>query len=419
VKADAPIDKRGVDDAPSVAALLPALEGTTFVEVRTWDDAQAVLRGKEFDVDNSFIQDDAVRGFLLDSVTFLSGREHFDRRRILSALFAGEFLAKLDADHLDPAVTRALEEASRVRRPDGRVEADLVELTREMMLDFMAAVIGLDGALGDRAAHERLRGYFEEIDAAGRARFMTSGAEDVIERGRASRELFLEEFFRPSWERRERLIAEGMTPPVDLITLILQHRDHYGMYDEHVGEHEATTFLIGSVGSTATAVCMTVADIEAWLETHPEDSVTDEGFLERAVAESLRYHTRVFTIRRALCDTVVPSGLAVSSGEFVWVNLRAADRSRYGADADEFDPNRLEPPGKAHPAGLAFGDGRHTCIAKWMVLGRPGDNRPGTVRTILERLYAAGVQSDPDHRLALRDSTREAVQSMPVVFTAL
>jgi hypothetical protein len=71
-------------------------------------------------------------------------------------------------------------------------------------------------------------------------------------------------------------------------------------------------------------------------------------------------------------------------------------------------------------AGLAFSDGRHTCIGKVLVLGTGhGDDRLGTAVSILQTLYEAGMRRDATRSPTLKPTTTKRFATYPVVFEDL
>jgi hypothetical protein len=178
------------------------------------------------------------------------------------------------------------------------------------------------------------------------------------------------------------------------------------------------------VGTTTRELALAVDSIERWIGEHPEDAAqrTDAAFLERAFTESLRLHQSIPSVGRvAIADVSLPSGLHLRKGETIRVNLAGANRTLLGPSATVFDPYRDDPP-SGERYGLAFSDGRHTCIGKMLVLGdqqRGEATRDGTAKTALVELYRAGMRRDHTREPIMKDTITRRFDSYPVVFEAM
>jgi cytochrome P450 len=399
-------------------------------EVATFTDARFVFRSKQFETcrpQDGYGADVMARSHG-DSVIFTWGDDHLERRRLEAELFRKEHLYRLEQQHLRPGLERALQELARSGRdPDGRVRVNLDHFLVDVIVDAMAAVIGFDGIAGDPRGRDRFKELFADIDAAAHVKYNLDGVEETIEAGVRAQQHLRDEFFDPSWRRRERLVdavdsgsIDLRELPVDLITIMIRHRDHYARWPEGVELRETVLYIAGSIHSTATGICVTVSGTEDWIARHPEDAHkrADETFLRCCIQESLRFMHAPYLTRLALQDVTLPSGMEVKQGEVVRVAVPAAERERLGDE--EVNPQREPSPG-VQPFGLAFGDGRHTCMGKRFVLGdgSTGEGAPeGAIMTALRALYAAGMRLErpprTDPNLYLPHFT-----DMPVVFEEL
>ena len=94
----------------------------------------------------------------------------------------------------------------------------------------------------------------------------------------------------------------------------------------------------------------------------------------------------------------------------------------FGEDAEEFSPHRK--PKDVPQWGLAFGGGAHSCPGRPLVTG--SRNMAGTIGvdgtlvSVCRRLYAAGLELDPDHPPVRDTSTHyELYTAVPIRFTRL
>jgi cytochrome P450 len=182
----------------------------------------------------------------------------------------------------------------------------------------------------------------------------------------------------------------------------------------------ATSLFAAGVGSSAEMMTSVIDELSEWLPKHPEgeDRLGDLRFVSAVVQESLRLHPAPpGTGRVALEDVRLSSGELIERGQWVAVLLIEAnrDRSVFGADADEFNPDRTLPTGVPR-YGLSFGSGPHMCLGLPIVLGREG---VGSHVHAMRLLLAAGVQRDPDRAPVREQSERTRWESYPVIFTRL
>jgi cytochrome P450 len=395
---------------------------TDFREITGWDDVRAVLRSKGFEQvgpDDGYPRVGLQQRIIGDSVVMLRGDQHRERRHLESVLFRRPTLLRYEEELVRPRLQRTLAELAAERGPDGVVRGDLIRISLDMLLELMLTLTGIE--LETPAQEQRFRELFGTLDSGSRVRH-AARPETVIEEGLEAQQVFDREFFRPAWTRHERLLA-GLAPGEeaqnDLITLMLRNPSHFEQWDPAVYLREATLFVIASVGTTTRELGLAVDSIERWVEQHPEEAArrTDEAFLERAFAESLRVHQSIPSVGRvAVADVRLPSGVEIRAGETVRVNLAAASGAVAGARPEAFDPFREDPAhGPRH--GLAFSDGRHVCIGMQLVLG--DEARKGTAKTALVELYRAGMRRDTGREPALKDTITRRFDSYPVVFEGL
>lgn len=419
-----------------------SLAGTTFqpdagpsVAEMTWltgyADVAEVFRSRDFEQGGGGRRDSAP--MVGDCLLSLSGRDHFERRRIDSAVFRRSALADLEREVLDPHLTTAFDECARRRGPDGLARTELIELLRYTMCHVQAAFGGIDG-LDSPDRVRRYVSYLARMGPGTDVEWETRDHKEVLRGALASRELFVSEFFAPSLRRRAALVDQyhaGRLPtldlPNDLLTTMLLHREHFARWDDDVFLRELTIFGTGSITKGVPHV---LAELDAWLQAHPADGALlgEPQFLRRAALESLRLHPpSPFFIRRAIRDVTLASGRVFRGGQYVVLDVTRANRDAIaiGRDPDRFDMERV-PAARLKPAGLVFGDGPHTCIGMTLSIGDTSTvvddlaGADGMVVHILRRLYAAGIRPDPSIPPDWNDANvRNEYVRYPVVFENL
>jgi cytochrome P450 len=381
------------------------------------EDVEFVLRSRDFEFhrpEDRYSDGHALAEPLLrNSLLHLWGEDHFARRRLESPLFRHETLKKYEDELVVPRLRReiaALKEASTARGEIPRI--DVITLAHRVFLILVAKLVGLD--TGSQEQEERLLELVEQLERGLRVRYATN-PEELVALGVEAVKAIEREFLVPSLERRERDLGAGVERN-DLVTIMLKNSDHFRQWDEGVVVRETTLFVSASTGTATREMALAIDEIEAWVDEHPEDGVrrTDAAFLAAAFDESLRYMQSVREIGRvAARDVTLPSGVEVAAGELVKVMLIRANQERFGPAGEVFDPYR-EPVEGADPYGYAFGGGRHTCIGKWLVLGR-GD-RNGIAVSMLRELYRAGMRRDPENPPTLKKTHTRRFDTYPIIF---
>jgi cytochrome P450 len=377
------------------------------VDAMTWLSSYA-------DVVDAFKSRDVVQGgggqrdshpFIGDSVLALYGDNHFERRRIEAGLFRSAKLRSLHSDVLIPAFAAGIAGCPRGR--DGRRRGELQTLVRETLCKVSAALVGLDG-LESAAAVARYLELSEHLALPVNMEWVTKDHMVVTEEGLVAKRAFDAEFFRPSWERRRQRFesrTDDGAPATDLITIMLQHPEHFGRWDDDLPLREILLFNDG-VFSIISGVIHTVGELIEWFKLHPQDRarIEDRGFLRQAALEALRLHpASPFLIRRAVKERTLPSGRVLAAGDYVVLDLVKAGRdpAMFGIDVDRYDPERV-PLQKIKRTGLAFGDGPHTCIGLSLSMGEAAtdegedDVPPGLLLTLVRNFFRAGGDLDPE-----------------------
>jgi cytochrome P450 len=264
--------------------------------------------------------------------------------------------------------------------------------------------------------------YTAKISAGVNLEFAVRDHREVARECLTYVEKFRDEFFLPSWRRRQALVERfhaGEIPrealPVDLLTLMLLHREHFAAYGEEAPLREAMLFN-GASGGVTIAACNTLTHLLAWVGMDAaarRPLLDDPGFLRRAAFEAMRMRPATpFQIRKTIRTTTLSSGRTVAEGEFIALAMAEASRDRtvFGEDADTYDPMR-KPVGRVKPAGLAFGEGPHTCIAMSLSVGDANsddEERHGLLISLLSQLLRRDVRIETGDGVKRQDGTIRA-----------
>jgi cytochrome P450 len=418
--------------------------GTTFYQDRgpsvddmpwctTYADVEHVFRSRDWEQGGGGTRDSYE--FIGDGLLALSGTDHFQRRRIEAALFHKPNLRHFENDVLLPVLRERLDAAGRHAAERGHVRLELRSLMRSCLYRVSAAFVGLDGV--DDSVLDQYLELIEELGIGTNLEWVVSNHREAMRRALTHKAAFMERFFQPSWERRADLVARFERDeiaesdlPADLITVMIRNADHFRRWAPNVYAAEALLFHGGPVNSVANAIPHTATELSRWLVGHPghEAALVDPAFLRLCCNEALRLHPPTpFFIRRALCDTTLPSGLEASAGDYIVLDIISAshDKSAFGDDADDFNPYRARSKG-VKSTGIAFGGGVHTCIAMGMTIGdasfSDGDSAEsvGLMVSCLRELYLRGMR--PDSANAPEKSgvnVRDEYSSYWVVFDSL
>ena len=431
-------------------------------EVRSAPEMDEVLRCPVLEKRGHGNSPHAEEFVLAGTLIYIWGEEHRRRRRMYAPLVSAAALRDIEL-WLAPMLQRRL--AALPAGADGKVRADVVTLARDVSLAIAARIIGLDdmaswqrlerlGQLGDRlVASLKAHLEFEDDPAAGsgspqaKARFIAMRIADA----KAAKQSFIDEYYLPSRQRREVMVArqqpghvDAAQLPRDLITLlILNDAQLRGepSWDDDLPVRECTMTLAASDHTTSMAACHVVADICNWIAAHPEDGdkLTDLAFLRRACNESLRLHQvtdPATNWRHAREDVALKTGRSIQAGDRValWYGVGGMDAEYYGADVAAFNPWRVESGSLRRPYGFAFSGGSKVCLGLALVVGSGGeegaraDDFRGDLPLMMQAFFAAGMRPDPDrpavprsHVHASPGDAREILmwKTFPVIFDKL
>jgi cytochrome P450 len=398
------------------------------VRVTSFVEANEILRNPEFAAGRTEEESLPFRGRTLLE---LDGDDHRQRRKLETPLFVPAMLERYELEILAPAIARCLAEVDDSRGPDGVVRADLARLSHSMFVQIAAALIGLD-AVDTPERTALLERCVFQLSAAFDVKYSTDDHAEVIAAGLAAKDVLIEHFYRPSMQRRADLLARHVSGelgsddlPTDLLATLL--RNYSDDWDADLPVREVILFLSGATATTSNAVNHAVVELRAWLADHDEDQLQldNPAFLQGVCNEALRLHQNVTAlVRRADLDVTLSTGRLIRSGEYVAVDLIAAnqDPDAFGADAATFNPWRQVQPA-IRPYGLTFGTGRHTCIGLPLVTppsGKPPGEGEGdrAMLRILRSLLEAGIELDPERPPTYVPTAEDVYASLPVVLTA-
>lgn len=348
----------------------------TLARVASWAEADEILTSRLFAQESKHESAPLVGG----TVLVMDGPAHLRRRRLLAPLMSRAALAGYD-----DVVAATVDECVRAHA------TDLVPLGRSVFLQLAASMIGL-GDLGARTP--RLLALLGPLLEAVTVEWSTRPHEVVLAEGLAA---------------RDALVASFPALPGATGTLASLMADHPDEWDDEAAVREVVLFLAASTLNNAALLVHVVDELSRC--PLPDDRLTD------ALAETLRlYPPTVALLRRALEDVTLRDGRLVRAGEYVAVDLHAANRDPavFGADADSFRPGR-EVGERARPWGLTFGSGPHLCLGRAVVTGTAVT--PGVHLRILARLRELGVRPDPDRPPVLAPTAQRRHDSYPVLLT--
>lgn len=411
------------------ASLPPRVEALQ--QISKFAEISEIMRSPDFTQD----ADPDRRSFIGKSMLFTDGPEHLERKMVFANLFTKQALSYYELKLLEPKIDEVLSEIQTMQRDDGTVRADLVLFVRSALYRISAGVVGVDD-VNTPERTDRFRQLLVRVSNGVDAWLAAGNKAEAMNDGRQAIVSIVDEFFRPSLERRRELVRRhhageiGIADlPRDALTMVCMSKledlsDNEG-YSDYIWQ-EVGFLAVAATSTTVTTLPHVAIEIDKWIEKHPEDGskIHDVGFLRAAVGESLRLHqTGPVRFRTASRDITLKSGRKVKHGESVALLSPIANREEevFGADAEEFNPYRKLPSG-VQPWGLTFGSGSHMCCGRSLVTSL--QNRPnheagteGTMVKMLKRLYEIGMTLDRERPpVKIRHSYIDAFESVPIIF---
>lgn len=330
----------------------------------------------------------------------LTGSEHLRRRRVETRVLMRPSIRHFEDAVLVPAIHRRLERLAAVGRgPDGSVHADLLVLTRLVLVRLTAAIMGLDGVNDDESI-EALYDCAERFGEAASVEWSHGDHPAILAAALTASEIFEERWLKPSLARRRALLSAGEEAPADLLSMLLVHARDLG---DDALRREAIFFLLASSSTTTHATPHVLLEILRWVEARPEDRsrLADPSFVRAAVNEALRLHPPVpALLRRAVRQVRLTSGRLIEAGECIAVDVEQVNDhpAVFGDDPLEFDPYRpfAQNP---HPYGYTFGAGPHMCLGRPLATSTSrsdDEDAPlGVIVRLVMMLFEAGLRLDP------------------------
>ncbi|QRP42868.1 cytochrome P450 [Amycolatopsis sp. FDAARGOS 1241] len=346
-----------------------------------------------------------VREFLGASMMYVEGDSHRTRRKLLNPLVRADALSSIREDVVLPEADRLLALRLAEPGPDGKVRFDLVEFLERVFVHFTAKLIGLVGMDTDERI-ARMVSFAGPI-AAGTSSGYLEDRDAVNEKALDAKARYVAEFFRPSleWHKEQRRrIDAGEIAETDVPDCLLKMAAA-GLAPEWTDEDklivESTLLFAASVGTSTQSVIQTIDLLQGWFIDHPEDLErrTDPTFLLHSLQEIIRMRAPFapYQTRLSLEENTLSDGTPIHPNQELHIEYVLANRDReiFGADADEFNPNRPAPSDGTPRYGVGFGLGAHQCYGLRVVVGN--DGKGGAHVELLRKLLAAGVRPDPDN----------------------
>lgn len=338
----------------------------------------------------------------------LHGQEHRARRNIETKVFRRDFFQWYENE----VFPQTLKETLAPYLAKG--STDLVDFGFRVMMNLTADFSGVDRPLRSPEETSQLLHILRTFGKAATLGQALGDKEAIKQEIRAAMDEFDHVFFRPSLERRRRLLDELArgertedTLPRDILVELIRNESEHPMTHE-VMMKEIGFFLLAGAFTTIHTLTHALHEIFTWRVEHPQDALRyqqDKLFLQKAIHESMRLHPSSPTAgRRPTCPVHLPTGQSAAQEDVVSVDLMSANRdtSVFGADAADYNPHRPAPK-TASPYGLSFGMGMHACIGLNLAAGllpraetQVENHQWGTVTLIIHELLKNGARPDPE-----------------------
>jgi cytochrome P450 len=395
--------KVAMSEPSSITAL--AGPGSGYLVLTGYREVEEVLRRSQDFVAQGG-RGELAREFVHETLIDLDGDAHAAQRRLLARVMSQVQICRYEQVVGDALERYLASYRSAGPRASDVIRFDLIELARHTFWHLGATMVGIDDVDSpDRL--EQLEAVVVPAAGGVTVLFAHNDHESVVLRARDGVRSFREEFYLPSRQRRQDLLAQlghGILDehslPTDMLTLLL--RAHPGEQYDNAVMRQCLVVVGASVSSTVSITCHALAEFESWLAAHPEDDPRslDEDFIAQIVNETIRLHRtgNPYLIRHATREAELrSSGRVIPAGTAVAMDLRLASRDKdvFGADADEFDPYRRLAAARVKGYGLGFGTGPHVCLAKRMIVNDEADpNSPRLLDIVLRKLLLSGVRTD-------------------------
>ena len=365
---------------------------------------------------------------MADVLITLHGEDHRMRRRLENRLYRrevffhyeNELFPEIIRNTLDPHVAAG--------------KAELVSVSHQLMMNLAALTAGVDRPKGTPAETFRLYDYLM-IFIEGATLVHYKGDKQAKEKEiKDALDAFDEEFLTPGIARRTALISEfnegridEAELPQDVLTVLLRNEDSLNLPHQII-LREVAFYLLAGAHTSATAFTRTMHNIFQWLDRNPDrrGKIRSPEVIQRCVHETIRLQpSSPVSQRSADKDIQLASGPAISKGTTVVIDLVQVnrDRSVFGEDAEEFNPERKLPP-SVPEHGLSFGLGMHACIGKDLAAGNLSNSNAdsdnhlnGVVTLAVQSMLDNGCRPDAGDPPEMNPSTsRPYFGRYPVIF---
>lgn len=392
---------------------IPRLAGLRVLD--GYDDVKQALRSRSLAPAQHDTESEPIIGGTLIT---LSDSEHTSRRQLHARLFTVSALEEYERAILVPVIESTLSRLSSNAATDGSWSCDLVALNTSLLIELAGRLIGVDD-ISSFQTSDRLAELYSQLVEGASVEWSARDHSEVLEAALSAKACFWEEFVEPAVASRRGNKTES--PRLDLVSVCLDDPDH-AWSDEDI-LRECILYLVAAITTTASLITHVVDELDGWFTAHPEERIlaADPEFLRSAAAETVRLHTPTSALlRRATETSTLAGGATFVPDEVIALNLDGANRdaTKVGIDAATFDPHRKAPPGVA-AYGHAFGGGPHICVGRTLALptrALAGDDRRGIAVSILERLYSAGIEPDPNSEPEMTDTYLDIFSKYPVRF---
>ena len=350
-----------------------------------------------------------------DVLLTLHGTAHHKRRVLEFSILRKDYFAYYEAEVFPAALAQVFDTLA----ASGAM--DLVEFGYRVTMNLTADFAGIDRPEKSPEETERLLKLVKIFSEGATLVHSTRDKDEVRAEVRAALEVLRTDFLAPSIARREEALAAGGDQlPRDVLTLLLRDREKLELSDDVI-LREMAFFLQAGSHSTANSTVHALHNIFThWptLEARRE-LAKDRLFVQRCVHESFRLHPAspvAWRTPEAVCPVTGPQRIVL---DFATANRQ---KDIFGANADEFDPNRPKPAG-APIWGLTFGFGAHMCLGRDLDGGLastpetdPDTHQYGIVAQLVLALMARDVRPDPANP-AVQDmnTSRKNFSSYPVL----
>lgn len=403
------------------------------IVLTTHSDAKDAYRRRDL---RQALYDDGER-LMHGVIVNLHGADHLDRRRLENRLFRRDTFAFYERDVIPGIIDDV------IRSSVDTGHGDLLTLARRTMMTLSLDVAGIDRVEGTAAEIDRLYELMDHLARASTVGHATGDKSAIVVAGDEALVAFEREFFSASSARRRDLVdqvARGEVDradlPRDVLTTLVDNQERLDLPHDTVLREVAYFPWVGS-HSTSNQFVHAMHHIFEWLALLEDGSgrtphlvtrqalADDPLLLQQFVHESLRLHpASPVSLRHALADITLRSGIVIAAGDTVSIDVEAANRDPtvFGDDADQFRPGRDLADG-ATPWGLSFGHGAHACLGQELAggieMGADGLDHHllGSIAVMAAILLAAGVQPDPAAPPVVDSSTTRVVfERYPVTF---